>query len=124
MNLVNDSLDPFPAPQGGTIDPGVYILTGLVYYGSGLPTWERGTLQFTSIPSDSGAQTFDYEDILETAATVGTPVSREGVLTASGTGYSMQFSCPQGQMDADGYTATPTTLKVMNQPLVFTYTKQ
>ena len=123
VNLVS-SPDPFPTAAGGTIAPGTYVLTGLVYYGSGLTTWERETLQFTSMPNDAGDQTFQYADLLETEATAGAPVSYEGVLTATGTGYSMVYSCPMGQMNFAGYTATPTTLTVMSQPLVSTYTKQ
>jgi hypothetical protein len=43
-----------PAPQGGTIVPGTYVLTAVDYYGPG-GGWLRQTIRLTAIGGDGGA---------------------------------------------------------------------
>jgi hypothetical protein len=117
----------FPTPAGGSIVPGTYVLTALDYYGSGLMIWERDTILLTTPDGGAGdgggsGQSLQYDRVQETQAAG--LVTWEGVLSTTGTGFTVVFSCPSGQREADGYTATSTTLLVMSQPLVYTYTKQ
>jgi hypothetical protein len=139
---VHDATGTRPAPQGGAISPGTYVLTSVDLYGSGI-AWLQQTFRLTVVGGDGGVAeggteaaaaegggddgsspeagsesgaagpSFMWESILLTDSQ---PLSTtNGTLTVpSPNNIVVAFACGSaGPPFTAGYTATSTTLALM-----------
>jgi hypothetical protein len=107
-----------PTPSGGTIADGTYLLTkSQAYPPATLPSWSmrlayRITGNLLEVAEDSGS---------------GTPIFAYNYSTSTaGTTWYLTETCGGGIVGASPspYTATPTTLTLINETFVWTFTRQ
>ena len=92
-----------PAPLGGTIEDGTYLLTGVaIYTGPEGPSGPSGTAQTTIVITGSTIE----------VASRGVPPTRTTTLSISGTTFTSTDTCPDSVVASGGFTATSTTFAI------------
>jgi hypothetical protein len=119
----NDDAAAAPAPAGGTVADGTYVLTGAAFYGSPCPPLPPAQYRATKIVCGGTFQQADEAPDL-------TPdVHRWNATYATmGTNLTFHPTCGNVPEGTDGYDATPTQLVTYQtspgQVVSFTWTKQ
>jgi hypothetical protein len=111
-----------PAPTGGTLVDGTYVLTKYqVYTGPGGQSGPSGQ----SLASTLALAGSTYEAV---SSTGGSDTRVNGTFTTSGTSYTATVTCPGGPTTALGYTFDGTTFVQLGNvgvnTLELTYTKR
>jgi hypothetical protein len=105
-----------PAPAGGTVVDGTYVLTKVDIYSASInPAVRKARIRYTGNK---------YEQVVVRPESE--PYSVSGTFTVSGTTFSYTEGCPAygGSPMTYEYTATPTEFKLHTTTSVATYTKE
>ncbi len=109
-----------PAPAGGTLSPGTYVLTKYEQFTG--PTGDSGPigLRYRAVIAISGA---GFERAF-TGSGIGTPVLESGTWAVAGTNVTLTNTCPDPFPKTWGYTASATQLVVFEGDEALTYAKE
>jgi hypothetical protein len=103
-----------PAPTGGTIAAGTYVMTTYtIYTGVGgasgtLSNWFRETMTFTT-PAAGATQAFDWNDVSETDQSA-TATSSGTIVIAPPASLTIEIACESASTFPASYTATSASL--------------
>ena len=100
-----------PAAAGGTIASGTYTLTSEVTYAAGeagLPLSSLGTIRSTLVVVGSTVSAYVF------ASVAGSGTTANSTFTTNGTELTLVDTCPDTASTTVGYTATATTVALIN----------